>query len=80
MKSLPVLFLARCACLCHADVSDDRAFLYPLKEKEAQLRHQDLSWVVGPVPAGQLSGENRDFIARLQQQQQARGAQGAEKP
>ncbi|MGX5056637.1 hypothetical protein ACWKX9_23765 [Enterobacter asburiae] len=78
MKSLPVIFLAGCACLCHADVSDDRAFLYQLKEKEAQLRHQDLSWVVGPVPAGQFSGENRDFIARLQQQ--ARGAQGAAKP
>ncbi|MGX5056235.1 type-F conjugative transfer system pilin assembly protein TrbC [Enterobacter asburiae] len=77
MKSLPVLLLAGCACLCHAGVSDDRAFLSQLQEKEAQLRHQDLSPVVGPLPAGQLSGENRDFIARLQQQQQARGAQPA---
>ena len=76
MKSLPVLLLAGCACLCHAGVPDDRAFLSQLQEKEAQLRHQDLSPVVGTLPAGQLSGVNQDFIARLQQQQQARVVQG----
>ncbi|SMG60303.1 type-F conjugative transfer system pilin assembly protein TrbC [Cedecea sp. NFIX57] len=80
MKSLPVVLLAGCACLCHAGVPDDRAFLSQLQENAARLRHQDLSSVVGALPAGQLSGADRDFIARLQQQQQTRLAQGAAKP